>query len=29
VQEALTNRVTITVFQYVDVQGLADPDQDH
>jgi hypothetical protein len=24
VQEALTNRVTITVFQYVDVQGLAD-----
>jgi hypothetical protein len=24
VQEALTNRVTVTVFQYVDVQGLAD-----
>lgn len=24
VQEALTNRVTTTVFQYVDVQGLAD-----
>jgi hypothetical protein len=24
VQEALTNQVTITVFQYVDVQGLAD-----
>jgi hypothetical protein len=24
VQEALTNRVTATIFQYVDVQGLAD-----
>src|SRR5215213_9251221 len=24
VQEALTNRLTATVFQYVDVQGLAD-----